>query len=135
MKIHHVAYAVKSIEKSKKGFEVLGYEEVQEKMEDVDRGIYISFMKHQESGMVIELIEPAAVENPVSNYLLKMRGIAAPYHICYEVENLEASIEEFMAKGFIVTVEPAKAPAIGGRNVVFLMNKAVGLIELVETVC
>lgn len=132
MKIHHIAYAVKSIEKSRIGFEILGYREIQPVVEDEQRGIHISFMEHGDSGQVIELIEPAADENPVGNYLKKMKGIATPYHICYETEDLDKALQEFMDKGFIVTAEPAPAPAIDGRRVAFLIQKSVGVIELLE---
>lgn len=132
MKIHHIAYAVKSIERSRPGFEALGYEVVQRTVEDKDRGIYICFMEHMESGTLIELIEPASEDNPVKNYLKKMKNVATPYHICYETADLDEAIKIQMEAGFIVTAAPAPAPAINGRRVAFMAHPAVGLIEFVE---
>lgn len=132
MKIHHIAYAVASIEAARSKMEYLGYEVSQSVMSDTLRNIKIEFMKHTESGMVIELVEPEGEPNPVSGCLDKNNGMAVPYHICYETENLEQEIEKARKNGFMMIQKPAPAPAIGGRRVAFLVSKDGGMIELVE---
>lgn len=132
MKIHHIAYAVVSIEAARKKMEYLGYEVSQPVMSDTLRNIKIEFMKHTESGLVIELVEPEGEPNPVSGYLDKNNGMSVPYHICYEVENLEQAMEEARGNGFMTIQKPAPAPAIDGRRVAFLFSKDGGMIELAE---
>ena len=57
----------------------------------------------------------------------------APYHICYQCDNLEETIHELKAEKFMLFKEPAPAPVIGEHaRVAFLMNARAGMIELVE---
>lgn len=133
MRIHHVAYAVADIAAARVKMESLGYQVVQSIMQDTDRNIKIEFMRHQESGLCIELVEPDGEPNPVSGHLDKNNGMSVPYHICYEAENLEQAVESCREKGFMLIQKPAPAIAIGGRRVAFLFSKDGGMIELVET--
>ena len=57
---------------------------------------------------------------------------ARPYHICYECENFFETLENLQADGFLMVQPPKIAPAIDGRNVAFLYNDKIGLIELLE---
>ncbi len=57
----------------------------------------------------------------------------SPYHICYEVDNLENAIEELGQKRFVLWEEPQIAPAIDDRRVAVLVNGQMGMIELLET--
>lgn len=133
MKIHHIAYAVADIAAARKKMEYLGYEVSQPVMQDTFRNIKIEFMRHAESGLLIELVEPEGEPNPVSGCLDKNNGMAAPYHICYETENLEEEIERARGNGFLMIQKPAPASAIDGRRVAFLVSKDGGMIELVES--
>ena len=56
----------------------------------------------------------------------------SPYHFCYEVEDLDASVKELSDKGYTVIQEPEIAPCIDDRKVVFLNNISMGIIELVQ---
>lgn len=129
MKIDHIGYAVKKIDKAMKSFETLGYifEEI---VEDFNRNILISF--GCKDGYRIELVQPLdrKKESPVDAYLSKVGP--TPYHICYISNEFEREIEELKAQGFRVIIEPAKAVAFGGKRVVFMMNLGVGLMEIVE---
>ena len=82
-------------------------------------------------GNTIELVSPAADDSPVSQ-LLKKSG-AAPYHICLAAK-VERGFEEcrsyFEEAGFTVLHEPQPAPLFGGKDVVFLYSRHVGLVEL-----
>lgn len=132
MKIHHVAYAVEKIEAAAEKLELFGYETQRDTVMDELRGIRIQFMRHRESGLLLELVEPAAEKNPVSGCLEKSGGSSTPYHICYETQDLEAAVDMLRKKGFLMTQKPAPAPAIDGRRVAFLFSRDTGIIELVE---
>jgi methylmalonyl-CoA/ethylmalonyl-CoA epimerase len=79
----------------------------------------------------VELIEPVDDSSPM--YPLLKRYKNTPYHICYEVDDLEASIAELSTKGYTVMQEPLEAPCIENKRVSFLINSNLGIIELVET--
>lgn len=129
MKIHHIGYAVKNISESIYFFELLGFKKEKDIIEDYSRNVKILFLKNQEYR--IELIEPLEENSPVDKILNKNGNI--PYHICYETNNLDKDISVLTDKGFILIDTPKKAEAISNKNVCFLYNKNIGLLELLET--
>ena len=132
MKIHHVGYAVSSINKAKNDFSALGFEAESEIVCDKGRNINIMFMTN---GMWrIELIEPydKSLPSPVDIQLENQRGGSSPYHICYEVSDIELEIKKMLDKKFVLSQEPENAPAICNRMVAFLYKRSVGLVELLE---
>lgn len=84
----------------------------------------------QNGNECIELVAQNGEKTPVDG-VLKLNG-ATPYHICYEVQNIDGAIENLKKQKFIVMQKPAVAPAIQNCNVAFLYNKDIGMIELVE---
>ena len=129
MQVDHFGYAVKNVHKSVDCFKRLGY--VFDKIiEDRDRNIYICFGAN--GNCIVELIstindsEPSPVKN-----ILKKNG-CTPYHICYKTSNLSEEIVSLKRSGFIVVIPPRPAIAFNNKQVCFLMNLNVGLIEVVE---
>ncbi len=61
------------------------------------QGVNLLFLKNDNDHLV-ELVEPAAAENPVSKILSK--NGASLYHICYVIENLDQKIEELKSQRF-----------------------------------
>ena len=78
----------------------------------------------------MELIAPVDETSPVSK-VLQRNGVST-YHICYSVESISDAITELRKQKYILISKPAGATAFEGHPVVFLYNKEVGLIELVE---
>ena len=128
MKIHHVGYLAKNIEKTGKKFLELGYGVEREVMYDEYRQIDIEFLKNGDYR--VELIQPKSEDSPMFPLLKRFKN--SPYHFCYEVADLEQSVEELSQMGYTVIQEIAPAPAIDGRKGVFLNNISMGIIELVE---
>lgn len=131
-KIHHIGYAVPDLEKALKEFSSLGWEAYGEKVDDESRRVRIAFM--EKDSYRVELVAPMSSESPVRKMLAK--GSGAPYHICYQVEDLASAEAELKAQGFIVFKKAAVAPAIQGGGgqafVEFMYSKQNGIIELVE---
>ena len=129
MKIDHIGYAVKRIDRALTAFQKLGFE-FEPVIDDTDRNVKLAF--GDKDGYRIELVAPMdkKQESPVDQYL--SNAVGTPYHICYESENLDAEIEELAKQGFKVVIEPRPAVAFGGRRVVFMMNIGFGLMEIVE---
>lgn len=127
MKIDHIGYAVKSIDKAKKSMEALGYT-FDPTVEDRDRNIFIAF--GELDGYRVELVAPMGEGSPVDMYLSKIGS--TPYHICYQSSNIEADIAELQKNRFKVSVPLAPAIAFDNKRVVFMYSLSVGLIEIVE---
>lgn len=129
MKIDHIGYAVKRIDRALTAFQKLGFE-FEPVIDDTDRNVKLAF--GNKDGYRIELVAPLdkKQESPVDQYL--SNAVGTPYHICYESDSLDAEIEELAKQGFKVVIEPRPAVAFGGRRVVFMMNIGFGLMEIVE---
>ncbi len=128
LNVHHVGYAVPSLEKARGEFESLGWEVSSEVTDDVDRKVRIQFMRLGDS--VIELVAPLTDDSPIRKTL--QNGVGTPYHICYEVDSLEEAEAELMQRRYIVFRKPAPAPAIGNRRVEWFFAANGGIMELVE---
>lgn len=128
LKIHHIGYLVKKIDRAKQTFETLGYRIEQDTVYDDIRKVDICFLVKE--GYRVELVSPASPDSVVSGLIKKYKN--APYHICYETEDFEAALAELTAGGFLAIDTPTPAPALGGRKVVFLTSAAAGMIELID---
>lgn len=132
MKIDHIGYAVKRIERALSSFESLGFV-FGPIIDDIDRNVRLAF--GEKDGYRIELVATLdkTKESPVTKILNNVVG--TPYHICYESDNFDKDIEDrkiLSGGGYKVVVEPAPAVAFNGRRVVFMMNLGFGLLEIVE---
>lgn len=128
MKIHHVGYLVKKIEKALPQFEKSGFVCEGETVYDMNRDIDILFMVND--GYRIELVEPKS-EKSVAWNLLKKAG-PSPYHLCYVSNDIEADMDMLRNAGFIPMGEPLAAPAIDNKRVVFMYSRQLGILELCE---
>lgn len=127
LRVHHIGYAVKNIDKAIDMFTTLGYH-VHEKSIDESRKVIIAFAEC--SGYMIELISPLCEGSPVDS-ILKKNG-STPYHICYETDDITSTCQILKSEKFRMISEINPAPAIQNANVVFLYHPTIGIIELVE---
>ena len=128
MKIHHVGYLVKKIDKAAEEFEKLGYLRRGDITVDTYRKVDILFL--EKDGYVVELVSPNAPDSVVSGLIKTYKN--APYHICYESTAFREDLERLTQNGYVQIDQPAPAPAIGNREVVFLLNSRLGMIELLS---
>ena len=131
MKIHHIGYLVKNIEKAQSQFKYLGYAASGETLYDDIRKANILFM--QNGDYVIELVSPASDSSVVANLIKKHKNM--PYHMCYESSDFDRDLDGLSNNGFTIFGEPSPAPAIQGRRVAFLISPSAGMIELLEDKC
>ena len=129
MRVDHIGYAVKRIDRALSAFEKLGFV-FEPVIDDTDRNVRLAF--GEKDGYRVELVAPLdkKAESPVDQYLSNAVGI--PYHICYQSDELDAEIEILKGQGYKVIIEPKPAVSFGGRRVVFKMNIGFGLMEIVE---
>lgn len=129
MKINHIGYAVKRMDRAMKAFEQLGFS-FDAIIEDIERNVKLVF--GMKDGYRIELVCPLdeKKDSPIDQYLNNFFG--TPYHICYESRNFEEDIEELKTLGYKVIIEPSPAVAFHNKRVVFMVNSGFGLMEIAE---
>ena len=128
LKIHHIGYLVKKIDAAILCFKNLGYQIMQDTVYDDIRKVNICFL--QKDNYCIELVSPTSDDSVVSGLLKKYKN--CPYHICYETDNFEEDYQTLLSSGFISIDTPAPAPALQNKEVVFLTNASMGMIELIK---
>ncbi len=82
----------------------------------------------------VELVGPAEGQGPGPLDAILATSNESIYHLCYETENLDASLEAMKAAEFRMLCISAPKPAIlfNNRRVSFYMVKGFGIIELLE---
>ena len=127
-KIDHIAIAVHSIEEALQAYEgALGLE-LADIGEVSEQGVRVAFLPMGESAL--ELVEPLTSGSGVAKFLEK-RGEGI-HHICFEVDNIEAALQDLAAKGVRLIDEQPRQGAHG--RVAFLHPKSTHgvLIELIQ---
>ena len=129
MKIDHIGYAVRRIDRAIDAFKELGFNFC-EMIDDTDRNVKLAF--GEKDGYRIELVSPLDKEkkSPVDQYVNEASG--TPYHICYVSENIEEDIKNLEKNRFKVMIPLTPAVAFDNRRVVFMYSLHIGLIEIVE---
>lgn len=130
-RFHHVGVAVADIAAYRRDlfdplFQPL---EVSAPVADPIQRVRVAFATMR-GGTVIELVEPLGPGSPVDRLLAAGRG--GLYHLCYEVDDLDAAIAQFRLRRCLPLARPAPAVAFGGRRIVFLLTPQRDLIELLE---
>ena len=54
------------------------------------------------------------------------------YHVCYEINDIERTVEKLRGQGFLLRHKPVAAAAFHGRKIVWMYNRYIGLVELLE---
>lgn len=129
MRIHHIGYLVKKIDKAKATFASIGFSVKREIIYDQIRDVNILFV--EKDGYMIELVSPCSKESVVAHLMKTHKN--SPYHICYEAENFDDDIKNLAGKGLMSIDRPTPAPALDGRRVCFFMSPQIGIIELLES--
>jgi methylmalonyl-CoA/ethylmalonyl-CoA epimerase len=132
-RLHHIGYAVADIREYVDTFltPLFGDVEVGEIFSDPIQKVRVAFVSVS-GGPLIELVEAAADDSPVRKLVGSARG--GLYHVCYEVDDMEAAIGHFRKVRCLPLGRPVPAIAFGGRSILFLMTPQRDLIELVESV-
>jgi len=125
-KLNHIGIAVPNIIKSKEKYIKEGFEIIKE-CYDENFLTDLCLMRRKE-----EVIELVYTNNPKSNvFNLCSKEEETTYHKCYEVDNIESTIEKFKKDNYIVISTIVYSKLLLGQ-VCFLYSKESGLIELLE---
>lgn len=97
-KPHHVGVAVRSIEKALDYYiHALGFRQSSPPVEVPSQGVRVCFIEAA-SGFNIELVEGVGPDSPVERVLTQTGG--GPYHLCFEVLDLDAAVKHLRGAGF-----------------------------------
>lgn len=127
-KFHHIGYAVKDIPATAAYYAEAGWS-VGDVVEDPIQNVRIAFLTRRDTPL-IELVAPVDDHSPVVQTLQKS-GVS-PYHVCYEVEDMQEAVRALRRKRYVPLFKPVPAVALGNRLICYLYNSEVGLIELLQ---
>lgn len=129
-RLHHVGVVVADVAEATAAYERdFGYVREGGVVDDPMQKVRIQFLLARGGGRV-ELLQPAGPDSPVQLALKKGGG---PNHFCYEVGSIDDEVARYRKQGAVLVSAPVRAPAIGGARVAFLLLKAHGVFELVES--
>jgi methylmalonyl-CoA/ethylmalonyl-CoA epimerase len=132
LKFHHIGVATYSIECTAQHYIDAGYA-LSNTVYDPIQNVSIAFLE-KKGEPLIELVAappPPNHDNSPVNKIIEKTGVS-PYHICYEADNIAAVTNELKKKKYMPLARPVNAVALNNRKILFLYNKEIGLIELVE---
>ena len=126
-RLNHVAIATKDIKKAAAIYRDTLGATVSGEVQQPDHGVTTVFIELPNTK--IELLEPLGENSPIAKFLEKNPG-GGMHHVCYEVEDINAAVEQMKSQGATML----GVPKIGahGKPVIFLHPKDfVGtLVEL-----
>jgi len=128
-KIEHIGYLTDNIEETIKVFAPLGFRQVGDVVNDDTQRTKLCFIE-KAGETPIELVEPYE-DNRTMQRMLSKHG-NGPYHLCYGVDDIDASYEEMMAADWLPLFKPVEAPALGNRKICYFFKQEVGYMELVS---
>jgi methylmalonyl-CoA/ethylmalonyl-CoA epimerase len=127
--VSHIGYAVNDIQKTASHYVDAGWL-LSEIYEEKVQNTKIAFLT-KEGFPTIELVSPLDdTKSPVDG-ILSHSGVA-PYHLCYEVDDIEQTVEDLYDEDFKPLFMPVKSVAMENRKICYLHHLEVGFIELVE---
>lgn len=128
-KFHHIGIAVSSIEKAKPFYLSAGYSVSETVIEPVQK-VRVAYAR-RDGFPTMELLEPLDETAPVCKILAKNGN--TPYHCCYEVMDIKETIAEARKEGFLPLGRPVPGHGLDDALMIFLYNKDVGLVQVMET--
>lgn len=128
--ISHIAIVVPDIEEAWRRYQILGFQEdTPGFMEETERGFRTKLIR--QDGYVLELLSPLNEkgETALSTYMGLNRYEME--HICYRASDLEGQIKILRKEKFRPISKPGFSQVVQ-KQVVLLVNRSMGVVELVE---
>jgi methylmalonyl-CoA/ethylmalonyl-CoA epimerase len=129
--LHHIGYIVASIKDAAENFaQSIGAKWDGVVIHDPLQEVNVSFMQSRvPNDPLIELVEPALPNSPVSNFLERGGGL---HHLCYQVDSLERQLDLSRKARDFIAKSPLPAVAFGGRRIAWVYTKSGLLVEYLE---
>ena len=105
LRFHHIGIACRDIAKTQGFYNAIGYS-ASPVVDDPLQHVRVCFLEKQ-GGPRLELLEPLDEQSPVARTLATV-GVS-PYHICYEVQDIETAVNEMRKERFLWVNGPVPA--------------------------
>ncbi len=127
----HLGIAVADLPAAQQSYaDMFGYKLLRGPYDDPIQQATVAFIGTGQPGdVVLELIAPLHEKSHVHSVLAK--GVGA-YHVCYEVDDLDAVLQMLREKRCLIVRPPAPAVAYDGRRIAWFYTPTRQLTELVE---
>ena len=130
-KCHHIGIAVPDMAKSIAWYEkCMGYKVISGPFDDPLQNVTVCFMSCGDPAeFPLELVAPLGPNSPVDNVLAKHQGA---YHLCYEVSDMEQTLNWARENRCIIVSQPVPAVAFDQLKIAWIFTPTRQLIEVVE---
>ena len=126
---HHVWIAVREIQEAIPNYKNLfGYKLVSGPFDDPIQNVSVCFLSRGEETQRSSLWRHLG-PTPIDRTLKKGGGT---YHICYQVQDMNAAMEHLTERGSLLLSGPVPAVAFELREIAWLMTETELLVELVQ---
>lgn len=131
MRLHHIGKVVKDINESVGYYKnTFGLMSMGDTVVDPVQKVEVVFIEVGfGNDITIELIRPVSKDSPVAGFLKQGGGL---HHLCFEVEDIHKSLEEFKEKDALILGNPVPGKGHQDRLTVWLYTSEKELVELVE---
>lgn len=119
---------VSDLDRAAAEYAAMGFRPAAAPVHDLLQRVHILLLSNG-NGPGVELIKAAAEDSPVAAFVRRGGGIN---HVCYEVPDLEAAVDQAMQAGALCVAPPMPAIAFDGRRVSFVFFSSLGLVEMLE---
>lgn len=97
---------------------------------DPIQSVRVAFIQiSSEPSLFVELVEPAGTSSPVDAFVRKGTAL---HHVCFQVEDLESSLQSIEMEGGVLVKRSQPASAFDGRRIAWIYTPARLLVELLE---
>lgn len=130
-RVHHLGVAVRDLDSAMEVYgSLLGLRLLSGPFDDPIQKVRVCFVGGgRAGGPELELIAPLGEQSPITQYLQKEIGA---YHVCYEVDDIDASVAHLRDAGCLLVSGPAPAVAFDERPIAWMLLPTRHLIELVQ---
>jgi methylmalonyl-CoA/ethylmalonyl-CoA epimerase len=131
VRLHHVGFAIRNIENEIAAFRSSILASWDGKIfHDPLQKVRVTFLQTPSpTDALIELVEPAADDSPVRQFLKRGGGL---HHLCYEVPDLDARLEKMRVGGGVIVKSPLPAIAFENRRIAWVVTRQKLLLEFLE---
>lgn len=133
MKLNHLGFVTRDLEKTVKGYLQMGFVKVHEDVKHHEpKNMYVQRVRLGET--IVEIMQPADPSKPsfAGETLDASKAPVVLQHLCYDVEDIHKTVEELMATGEYAIHEPITSGVFQKNQICFLRHKQLGLIEFFE---
>jgi methylmalonyl-CoA/ethylmalonyl-CoA epimerase len=131
VRLHHIGHLVKDIPAAAKALVGdFGYRIESNIIEDPVQTVMVQFLRLPGERNWFELVSPNGPGSKVSAALAKGGGL---HHLCYEVDDLDASCAALRRQRMWMLSGPVPAVAFDGRRIAWFVQRTQLLVELLES--